>query len=310
MKISQIVDVLRRGEYRDVPLAMDAIMGSIWEEKWRGSFNEYESNYGLDKPIKCAIDRLLELGDIDISVECPKPKRVKEIGLGTYGWKYDPAIITEACLRGIDWIDTAETYGYGRTEWAIGSISELDNIKIATKVSRQHLAPQSIRNAFNRSLNRLGYIDLYQIHWPNPLFSLVDSIQTIREFGVSAGVCNCSVDMLEIAKVDYMQIRYNPLDRWAELALIPYCISNGIKMIAYSPFGQDYKKFDGLFSLDDLSISGATKAQVILAWIQAKGLMPIPRTNNIGHVAEIAEVSQIELSDSDIGLIDNLELQL
>lgn len=310
---------------------VDALYGSIYELKYRGTLTDYiqEHPTGVASIIDRACDRLYALDE---------PKKLDahsivynyELGLGTFGWKYDKEVVRTAIGCGIRFLDTAETYGYGRTETALGEVLyEYDGLwfplLIATKVSRSHLSYNSVINAANRSMKKLGLdkIGLYQIHWPNPKFPIdgtASALSHLVESGTidAVGICNCSVDQLiayqnalwpiSIASV---QVRYNLLDRRIERALLPYCQEVGIPVIAYSPLGQKFSRMlkcnGGKVLADIASRYSVSEAQVALAWLMSwEGVIPIPRTNNPDHVVELVEAIDIHLESEDLKLLDSV----
>lgn len=316
--------------------AVDALRGSLHEIAWRGTLTEYFDN-NPSHVTRMALRAITRLKRLDRRMtENPLPSvflsgyaevetlRGREIGLGTYGWKYDPAIISRAMDLGIGLIDTAETYGYGRVEEALGKAlrahprSMRDGfLVLATKVSRTHLSYDSIIRASNRSRHRLDRrLDLYQIHRPNPKYPLditFDALGMLYRKGIigAIGVCNLSVDQLinaqyELwpARLSSIQVRYNLMDRGIERALLPYCQTIELPVIAYSPLGQKFPKsmVSGMSALAAVAKDHrATEAQIALAWLMEwQGVIPIPRTNNVSHVDEIAESVHIELDGDDV----------
>ncbi|MFQ6090973.1 MAG: aldo/keto reductase [Candidatus Bipolaricaulia bacterium] len=148
--------------------------------------------------------------------------RVSKIGLGawqlgTEGWGFGAdfterdalAAVDKALELGINFIDTAEVYGDGRSEELVGEAlkGRRDRVIIATKVSGGHLRAKDLVRACEGSLKRLGIdqIDLYQIHWPNsyvPLAETMGALDKLVEQGKVryVGVSNFSVLLLEEAQ--------------------------------------------------------------------------------------------------------------
>ncbi len=190
--------------------------------------------------------------------------KVSVIGLGAaqfaskvwgYGTRFNDdhvlQIISKGLDCGINFIDTAEAYGDGLSETLIGkAIKERrDDVVIATKVSPWNLRYRSVLKAATRSLSRLEVdsIDLYQIHFPNPLVPLKETLNAmerlVKEGKVRCiGVSNFNVgqlrkvqECLRNAEVVSNEIEYNLLSRKAETDVIPYCNKEGLTVIAYSP---------------------------------------------------------------------------
>ena len=115
--------------------------------------------------------------------------KISVIGLGTWQWgsrewgwgrQYGKrevlAAFQKALELGINFVDTAEVYGRGKSEQLIGEAirGHRDEVVIASKVWPTNLTRGRLLRAVDRSAHRLGVdvIDLYQIHWPNPIFPL------------------------------------------------------------------------------------------------------------------------------------------
>ena len=169
------------------------------------------------------------------------------------------ATIQRAIDLGVNFIDTAPIYGFGRAEEIIGKAiaGRREKVILATKCGLRwkaeslgemyrSLNPASIYEELENSLRRLNtsYIDLYQIHWPDPQTPLEHSMVAlvmlqamgkIREIGVS----NFDVELIEKAsgysKIASLQSKYNVLEREIESDLLPYCRGHEIGVLAYSP---------------------------------------------------------------------------
>jgi len=245
------------------------------------------------------------------------------IGMGTY---YDPSYIILArifrlhpnkslkvsALRkgielGINLIDTAEIY---ETE---GIVSEAirgfkrDELFIATKVWPTHLRYHSVLKAAERSLKRLGcsYIDLYQIHFPNPLVPLEETMRAINRLVDEGkiryiGVSNFSLEQLKKAQeaspkyeIVSNQVEYNLMERRIEKDLLPYCEKNRIAILAYRPLahGKLARSPEGIrMVMDEISRKhgGKTPAQIVLNWLINKSgvVFPIPRASKVERIVE------------------------
>jgi len=188
--------------------------------------------------------------------------RVSVIALGCWpfaGGKYwdhqddddSVATVRAALDSGITFFDTAEGYGKGHSEQVLGRglSGRRDEAVIATKVSANHLSPDGIQTACERSLANLGtdHIDLYQIHWPSREHALDASMATLNrlvEQGkiLAIGVSNFAVgdltDLLDIGAVETNQMPYSLLWRVIEPEIQPLCVEHGIGLICYSPLAQ------------------------------------------------------------------------
>jgi aryl-alcohol dehydrogenase-like predicted oxidoreductase len=212
--------------------------------------------------------------------------KLTEIGLGTWaiggpwdwGWgpQSDPEsleTIERTLESGINWIDTAPSYGLGHSEEIIGQAlkSRREQIFLATKcglvwdASRKvtnNNQPASIQREVEDSLRRLKteYIDLYQIHWPDPRTPVEHSWEMILKLKEQekirfAGVSNFNVGLLEkcggIGHVDSLQPPYSLLDRRVEDEILPWCLKNKTGVVAYSPL--QHGLLTGKFNISRLS---------------------------------------------------------
>jgi aryl-alcohol dehydrogenase-like predicted oxidoreductase len=181
-----------------------------------------------------------------------------------FGWGPQPddesiAAIHRALELGINWIDTASAYGFGRSEQVVGrALAGLDERPyVFTKASllddgtghvRHSLKRDSIRREAEASLERLGVeaIDLYQIHWPDPEQDIEEgwsALAELKEQGLvrHIGVSNFDAEQLRriqsIAPVETLQPSYSLVDRAAEADILPFAERSGIGVIVYSPMG-------------------------------------------------------------------------
>ena len=164
------------------------------------------------------------------------------------------ATLQRAFDLGMNLVDTAELYGGGLSEKIVGEAikDRRDQVVVATKVSPWHLLPRSIRKAADRSLRRLGIseIDLYQIHFPNPLIPLGATMRAmerlidegkVRHLGVSnfgAQRLQRAQESLARHEVVSDQVHYSLLRRGPEKHLVPYAQKEHVTILAYSPLAQ------------------------------------------------------------------------
>jgi aryl-alcohol dehydrogenase-like predicted oxidoreductase len=164
--------------------------------------------------------------------------------------------IRAALDHGINLIDTAPAYGFGRSEEIVGkAIAEArlrSRVLIATKTGLEWQGGKVARNAsrdrimreVDESLRRLrtDYIDIYQVHWPDPLVAIEETADAMhvlfREGKIRAiGVSNFSVGQIEqfreVAPLHVLQSPYNLFERGIEADLLAYCRKNAIAMLGY-----------------------------------------------------------------------------
>jgi aryl-alcohol dehydrogenase-like predicted oxidoreductase len=193
--------------------------------------------------------------------------KISAIGLGAWQWgsrewgwnrSYGKQDVLDAYQRaverGINFIDTAEIYGRGKSEKIVGEAvrDHREEVIIATKVSPFNLSHRGVMKAAERSLRRLGIdtIDLYQIHFPNSLFPIQNTMKAMKKLVKQGrirlvGVSNFNLKKLKdaqdaLAPIELAsnQVRYNLLDREIESELLPYANTERITTIAYSPLAQ------------------------------------------------------------------------
>ncbi len=190
---------------------------------------------------------------------------ISRVGLGTWamgGWMWGgtekndsiDAILT-AIDRGITLIDTAPIYGFGHAEEIVGTALEnihRENIVIATKVGLEwkdgipyrNSTRERIMQEIDDSLKRLktDYIDIYQVHWPDPLVPIEETAAVMRELleakTIKAiGVSNYTPKQMDTfrkeAPLHTCQPPYNLFERDIEKDILPYCLDNAITTITY-----------------------------------------------------------------------------
>jgi aryl-alcohol dehydrogenase-like predicted oxidoreductase len=191
---------------------------------------------------------------------------VSRVALGTWamgGWMWGGTderesveTIRSALHQGINLIDTAPVYGFGVSEEIVGKAVAVAGLRsqavIATKVGLEWRDGRVYRNAtrdrimqeVDQSLRRLrtDYIDIYQVHWPDPLVPIeetADAMRTLLDQGKirAIGVSNFSVEQMErfrrIAPLHVLQPPYNLFERAIESDILPYCRANNIATFGY-----------------------------------------------------------------------------
>lgn len=196
-----------------------------------------------------------------------------EIGLGAWAWGdrimwnygkgYDDADIeqgfTVSLEAGVNFIDTAEVYGQGRSEQILGAlIKKTDKpVRVATKFFPMpwRWTKNTVVSALRNSLERLGLdkVDLYQIHWPSPIVPIetyAEGLAMAHRLGLTraVGVSNYNKNQMQRAYTTLArfevplaanQVEYHLLDRRIEKSgLLARCQELGVRVIAYSPLAK------------------------------------------------------------------------
>lgn len=204
--------------------------------------------------------------------------------LGDHGWgKVSESQLVKAVHKAIDsgitLFDTAPIYGLGHSEELLGKAlgAHRRNVILATKVGftwKKNDAfegfidnsPANINQEIDTSLKRLrtDYIDVYQIHWPDPNTPIEDTLFAMKKLKQSGkirciGCCNLPLSLLKEAikytEISTIQIPYSLVGRKFEGDLLPFCAENNIAVLAYSPIARGFLsgKYDKdtTFGLDD-----------------------------------------------------------
>jgi len=247
-------------------------------------------------------------------------REVSEIGMGTYydplwiakaylGWRTSTSEKVEALKAGLDagmtLIDTAEIYG---SEPLVARALEgrrREETFVATKAWSNHLRRDALRAALERSLRRLGlsYVDLYQVHFPNPRVPIRETMAAMEDLVrggkvMHVGVSNFHVHQLREAnealprsQLASVQLSYSLMERSVESEVLPYCEREGIALLAYFPLA--HGRLASEARLSPLSARmGRTRSQIALRWLATKeNVFPIPRASSRTHVEENAGAS-------------------
>jgi len=253
-------------------------------------------------------------------------------GRGIWGPPDDPdaarAVLRRAVELGVDFIDTADSYGPDVSEELIAEALHPypDGLVIATKgglrrtgpdVWPRDARPERLRECCEGSLRRLRLerIDLYQLHSPDPKVPLEDSMGALRDLQEAGkvrhiGVSNVSVSELERARgvvdVVTVQNRYNLAAR-DSADVLDACERAGLGFIPWDPLATGDLARPGS-ELDEIaSAHDARPAQVALAWLLARSrtMLPIPGTSSVDHLEENLGAAAVELSDDEVRRLED-----
>jgi len=171
-------------------------------------------------------------------------------------WGADPAADADAAVgaaldAGINLFDTAESYGKGEAERALGKAlgARRKDVLIASKFSAEHARPEDLRAACEGSLKRLGtdWIDLYQVHWPVrdvPLAEVHGTLAQLRQEGKirEVGLSNHGPkdigEWMQGGLAVSNQLGYNIIFRAIEYEVAPACRRNSLGILVYMPLMQ------------------------------------------------------------------------
>jgi aryl-alcohol dehydrogenase-like predicted oxidoreductase len=232
------------------------------------------------------------------------------------------AVLRRAVELGINFIDTADSYGPEVSEQLIAEALHpySQGLVIATKGGFQRPGPdqwtpdgrpEHLREALEGSLRRLRLerIDLYQFHTPDPKVPFERSVETLaqlREQGKirHIGLSNVTADELararKIVPIVSVQNRYNLVDRSSE-DMVDLCKREGLAFIPWFPLASGALARPG-GTLDQIARAHkATSAQIALAWLlqRSRTMLPIPGTSQVKHLEESIAAAEIHLSEQE-----------
>lgn len=239
------------------------------------------------------------------------------------------AVLNRAVELGVNFIDTADSYGPNVSERLIGEALHpyADGLVIATKAGLTRSGPDSwqtngkpahIRAAIEGSLQRLKLetIDLYQLHRIDPevpaeetlgVFADLQREGKIRHVGLSEVTVEQIEHARSIVPIVSVQNRYNIGDReWEDI--VTYCEQNNIGFIPWFPLAAGKITAPG-GKLDQIAHKhNATQGQIALAWLlhHSPVILPIPGTSSVKHLEENMAAEDIELDADDLKALDDL----
>jgi len=239
------------------------------------------------------------------------------------------ALVRRVVERGVNFIDTADIYGYGQSEEIIGEVLAPygGGLVVATKAGyepRKMLPgevslppmgnPNHIRRQCDLSLGRLRteVIDLYQVHTPDPTVPWEETVGAFVELQRAGkvrhiGVSNVTVDQLRAAQalceVVSVQNKYNAGERSSD-AVLDVCTAEGIAFLPWQPIMVDDAARGAVELLAQRE--GVSAAQIALAWILRRSpmMLPIPGTSDSSHLDDNVDAAWVDLSDEDLASID------
>lgn len=254
------------------------------------------------------------------------------IGFGT--WQsavgkeaYDAVLAALEC--GYRHIDTAAAYGNEESvgkainDFLKNSSVKREELFITTKLWNDDHGYETAKAALETSLKKLNlsYVDLYLIHWPNPLKfrdcwqeknaeswrAMEESYKDgkTRSIGISNFCERHIVELEKTATIEPMVNQIKVCPGISQKELRKYSEEKGMLIEGYSPFGTG-----GIFKSEEMqSLSkkyGKTIAQICVRWSLQQGVLPLPKSVSKERIAENTKVFDFELESSDCSLIENL----
>jgi pyridoxine 4-dehydrogenase len=246
-------------------------------------------------------------------------------GPGIWGEPSDPdvarAVLRTAVERGVNLIDTADSYGPDVSEHLIATAlyPYPDDLVIATKggwlragpdIWYHDASPEHLRAAVEGSLKRLRLdrIDLYQLHIPDPTVAFEDSVGALAELRQEGkirhiGLSNVTAEHVERARkvvpIVSVQNRYSFADRESDY-VIDLCERIGLAFFPWSPLGKGSQKQTAAFARV-AAVHNATTLQIAIAWLlrRSPNMIPIPGTSSRLHLEQNIEAATLHLTDDE-----------
>jgi 2,5-diketo-D-gluconate reductase A len=257
-------------------------------------------------------------------VELNDGRVIPQLGFGVFQIEPEETAhaVGLALEAGYRHVDTAQMYGNEEEVGEAVRASGLDraDVFITSKLSNSYHRPGEAREAFDRTLAKLGsdYVDLFLIHWPLPMLydgDFVSTWKTLEEFhrdgrARSIGVSNFEIDHLErlAAECDVVpavnQIELHPYLQNEEVR--QYGEAQGIATEAWSPIAQG-QVLDAPALVEIAARLGRSPAQVVLRWHIQRGSIVFPKSTTPARIEENFALFDFELGAEDVERIDALD---
>lgn len=242
------------------------------------------------------------------------------------------AVAREAVALGMDFIDTADSYGVGASEELLAeALAPYDEkLLIATKAGMSRPSPEEwvplgrpeyLRQQAELSLMRLRVdrLDLFSLHRIDPQVPADEQFDALRQLQDAGKIRHIGLSEVTVAEIEQaqqhfevasVQNRYNLADREHE-AVLDHCTAQQIAFVPWNPLDSDELARPGGHLHRIADEHGASTSQVALAWLMRRSAMmlPIPGTSSVEHLAENFASARIELTDDQYADLDSASLE-
>lgn len=246
----------------------------------------------------------------------PSGDELPALGFGT--WNLDGETATQGVRTALDagytHIDTAEGYHNEREIGEALAEYDRDDVFLTSKVLAKNLNYESLIDACEGSLERLGtdYLDLYLIHWPNPAISLRESLHAMEKLhdrGLvrNVGVSNFSAYQLSCAQhisdveIAVNQIEFHPWFQRSEL--VEYCHETDTVVEAAAPLART-EIFDDEVVRELAETYDKSPAQVVIKWATERDVVVLPRSGTPDHIRQNADLDW-KIEEDDLRQLDD-----
>lgn len=238
------------------------------------------------------------------------------LGFGT--WNLGSETVKQSVRAALDagytHIDTAEGYHNEREIGEVLAEYDRDDVFLTSKVLAKNLNYESLIDACEGSLERLGtdYLDLYLIHWPNPAISLRESLHAMEELhdrGLvrNVGVSNFSAYQLSCAQhisdvpIAVNQVEFHPWFQRPEL--VEYCRNTNTVVEASAPLART-EIFDDEVVRELAETYDKSPAQVVIKWAIERDVVVLPRSGTPDHIRQNADRNW-HIEEDDLRRLDD-----
>lgn len=254
-------------------------------------------------------------------------------GAGIWGEPADPeaarAVVRRAVEKGVDFIDTADSYGPEVSERILAEALRPypDGLRIATKAGQARTGPDKwiplgraeyLRQQAELSLRRLGVdaLDVFQLHRIDPKVELAEQFGVMAELQQEGKVRALGLSEVSVAEIQEaeqhftvasVQNRYSPSYRKSD-DVLDYCTQHAIAFIPWAPLdGGRATEPGGTLDVSAQRL-GVSQHQVALAWLLQRSpmMLPIPGTASVAHLDENLAAADVTLDAQAVAELDAL----
>jgi len=253
------------------------------------------------------------------TVTLPSGDELPTVGVGT--WNLEGEAVRDPVRTALDagytHVDTAEGYFNESEIGAVLDEYDREDVFLTSKILPKHLAYESVVEACEASLDRLGtdYLDLYLVHWPNPAISIretMDAMAHLHEEGLvkNVGVSNFSAYQLSAAQhvsdvpIAVNQIEFHP---WFQRPdLLDYCRQTDTVVEAAAPLART-EVFEDDVVQELAEEHEKSPAQIILKWATERDVVVLPRSSSPDHVRENLDLFSWDLPADALERLDDCD---
>ena len=238
------------------------------------------------------------------------------------------AVLRRAVELGVDFIDTADSYGPDVSENLIReALHPYTDVVIATKggltrsgpdVWEQVGRPEYLRQCVEMSLRRLGVeqIALWQLHRIDSKVPVEESLEAVKQMQTAGKIRHIGMSEVTVAEIKQarevvevvsVQNLYNLANRQSE-DVLNYCEAEGIGFIPWFPVAAGDLAKPGGVLYEIAKEHHATHAQLALAWLLRRSpvMLPIPGTGSVAHLEENVAAADVVLTDAEFAVLTAL----